>query len=160
MGVSYYYARQPDKAIEQLRKTLELDPGYFWAHHVLGEVYAQRGQYREAVSQLQEGIEPSHGNPHFLAMLGYGHARAGDRKEAVKILIKLQEESKRHFVPGSQIALIYIGLDEKRAAITWLETAYEQRDPLLTSIKAEPPFDSLRSDPRFGDLLRRMGLPQ
>ena len=137
VGVSYYYARQPDKAIEQLRKTLELDPGYFWAHHVLGEVYAQRGQYREAVSQLQEGIEPSHGNPHFLAMLGYGHARAGDRKEAVKILIKLQEESKRHFVPGSQIALIYIGLDEKRAAITWLETAYEQRDPLLTSIKAE-----------------------
>ena len=92
-------------------------------------------------------------------MLGYGHARAGDRKEAVKILIKLQEESKRHFVPGSQIALIYIGLDEKRAAITWLEKAYEQRDPLLTSIKAEPPFDPLRSDPRFQNLLTRMGLP-
>ena len=160
VGVSYYYARQPDKAIEQLRKTLELDPGYFWAHHVLGEVYAQRGQYREAISQLQEGIEPSHGNPHFLAVLGYGHARAGDRKEAVKILIKLQEESKRHFVPSSQIALIYIGLDEKRAAITWLEKAYEQRDPLLTSIKAESPFDPLRSDPRFQNLLRRMRLPQ
>jgi TolB-like protein/Flp pilus assembly protein TadD/predicted Ser/Thr protein kinase len=160
VGVSYYYARQPDKAIEQLRKTLELDPGYFWAHHVLGEVYAQRGQYREAVSQLQEGIEPSHGNPHFLAMLGYGHARAGDRKEAIKILIKLQEESKRHFVPGSQIALIYIGLDEKRAAITWLEKAYEQRDGLLTSIKAEPPFDPLRSDRRFQELQRRIGLPQ
>jgi eukaryotic-like serine/threonine-protein kinase len=158
MGVGYYYARQPGKAIEQLRRTLEMDPNYLWAHHVLGEAYAEGGMYQEAVSELRKAVEPSRPNPHFLAVLGFGCARAGNREDAIKILTKLQNEAKGIYVPASQIALVYAGLGEKGTALSWLERAYYQRDVLLTSVKAEPPFDSLHSDPRFQDLLHRMNL--
>jgi hypothetical protein len=97
-------------------------------------------------------------NPQLLALLGYGHAVAGERSVAQKILNELNNLSKRQYVSPLGIALVYIGLNEKEEAFKWVERAYEDRVFWLGYLKVEPFFDPLRSDPRFTSLLKKMRL--
>ena len=147
-------AHSYDQAIEQSRKTIDMDPNFAVAHYELGQALVQKHMYKEAIAELQKAIELSGGSTTCTSNLAFAYAASGRRKEAVKILSDLKNRSKQN---ASEIALMYVGLDEKDQAMTWLEKAYEER--FNPSILLRPAFDPLRSDPRFQNLVRRIGLP-
>jgi TolB-like protein/Flp pilus assembly protein TadD len=151
---------QDDLALEQLRKTLELDPNFAHAHWELGIAYVREGQFAKAIPEFQTATTLSPDINEYKAGLGHAYGRAGKNAEARKLLYELEELSKRRYVSGCDCAAIYAGLDEKDRAFACLEEAHEQHDFTLTSAKGNPLFDPLRSDPRFQDMLRRIGLPQ
>jgi serine/threonine protein kinase/tetratricopeptide (TPR) repeat protein len=160
LGQTHYCARQYDQAIEQFQKTLEMDPNFVPAYLHLGLVYLQKRMYEEAIESFQKGNTLAPYTTDMVALLGHAYAVAGRRDEALKILNELKELSKKQYVSPFGIAFIYVGLGEKDQALTWLEKAYDDRVWLMGLLKVEPIFDPLRSDPRFEDLLRRIGLPQ
>jgi TolB-like protein/Flp pilus assembly protein TadD len=151
---------QYDLAIEIQRKKLELDPNSPTAYLGLGSVYTLKGMYQEAIAHLQKGVNLSGGAPRALSTLGYTYAVAGDRDKALKIVQQLILLSKRRYVPPYDIARVYMGLDEKDLAFDWLAKAVADRSIPVYSLKKSWELDSIRSDPRFQDLLRRIGLPQ
>jgi serine/threonine-protein kinase len=159
LAVQLYLARQFDQAIQQCRKTLEMDTNYAVTYALLGQVYASKGLYREALTDLAKFSTLSRGGAASLALLGYSHARLGDRNEALRILDELGAVSKRSFVTAFFFALVYAGLEDKDQAFMWLEKACEERFNRLAYLKVEALWDPLRSDPRFAELVRRVGIP-
>ncbi len=159
LAYPFYYAGQYDQAIQQGRRALELDPNFYRAHWLLGLVYEQKGMFGEAIAELQRAASLSGRTPIIFAALGHAYAVAGKRGEAQKVLDELREVSKRRYVPSYHVAQIYVGLGEKQQALAWLEKAYQERS-WVPPLRFDPSFDGLRSDPRFADLLRRIGLPQ
>ena len=158
IGFSFYLAREYDQAIAAQRKTLELDPNFFLEHSNLGLAYEAQGMYEKAIAEHQKAVAFSGGAILTLASLGHAYAVSGKRAEAQKILDELHELSKQRYVSPFRIAIIYKGLGKKDQAFAWLEKAYEERDPALNHVKVEPRCDSLRSDPRFTALLKKMRL--
>ena len=153
-------ARQNDQSVEQLRKTLEMDPNFVLAHHRLGLAYEQQGKYDEAIVEFKQVITMTSGKPLGVAALGHAYAMSGKRAEAQKILAELLEQSKGSFVSPASVAVIFAALGDKDQAIAWLEKAEKERDGVLVRLKVDSRYDSLRSDPRFADLVRRVGQPQ
>jgi tetratricopeptide (TPR) repeat protein len=130
------------------------------SHLWIGQVYVQQGRYDEAIAEINRAIALSGGNVRDIATLGHAYAVSGRKDEALKVIGELQAEARQKYVSPYFIALIYTGLGEKEQSFAWLEKAFEQRHPYLILIKVEPVFDSLRSDPRFVELMRKVGLPQ
>jgi TolB-like protein/DNA-binding winged helix-turn-helix (wHTH) protein/Tfp pilus assembly protein PilF len=159
VGVQLYMARRFDEAIEQCRKALELDPSFTPAHGTLGHVYAAKGMYREALAEYEKFATLSGGSPGSAALVGYAHARLGQRSGAFRVLDQLRAASKQRYVPAVSFAIVYVGLGEKEQAFLWLEKAYDERTNSLAYLKVTATWDPLRSDPRFADLVRRIGLP-
>ena len=159
LAVQLYLARKFDRAIEQAHDTLEMDANFAISYAVLGEVYLSKGMYREGLSALEKYSALSRSGATSLALLGYSHARLGERKESLQMIEALKAASKQSFVPALFVALVYAGLEDKDQAFTWLEKAYEERFNRLAYLKVEALWDPLRSDPRFADLLRRVGIP-
>jgi serine/threonine protein kinase/tetratricopeptide (TPR) repeat protein len=161
LGMSFYYAHDFDQAIEQFQKTLELDQNFPLAREFLPASYEQKGMYAEAIAGFKDntsrGVDESKIS---ITRLGRVYALSGKKHEARAILDELKQLSAQHYLPADAIALVYAGLGEKDQAFAWLEKAYEERAFRMQFIKVEPKWDSLRSDPRFADLLRRIGLPQ
>jgi TolB-like protein/lipoprotein NlpI len=155
-GRRYYFVRDYDKAIEEYRKVLELFPNYgYYTSSELALSLSQKGLHDEAIEEYSKiEFEPTY---HW--HLGYIYGVAGKREKALEILNYYLELSKKEFVWPASIAFIYIGLGEKDKAFEWLEKTYEQREAWLDQLKVDPMFDSLRSDPRFQDLLERMNFP-
>jgi len=151
IGVSLSFSRQYDRAIEQFQKTIEIDPNFVPAHNGLVQAYQGKGMYDEAIAELKNAKAGG-------AQLAYAYAVAGKRDEAQKILDELKELSKQHYVSPFDFALIYVGLGDKDRAFEWLNKTYEENPYRIGFLKVNPRFDSLRSDPRFADLLRRMKL--
>jgi len=158
-GRVFFYARRYDEAIAQCRRTLELNPGFYPAHLFLAWAYEQEKRYAEAISEYQKAIAPGQSNPLLAAELARGYVAAGKRTEALTVISQMGELSKRRYVSSYVIAQIYTALGDTGRAFQWLEKAYQERDSQLAWLKAEPGFDSLRSDPRFQNLLRRMNFP-
>jgi TolB-like protein/Tfp pilus assembly protein PilF/class 3 adenylate cyclase len=159
LGWHYLYARQYDQALDQIEKTIEMDKNFAQAHPWLGLILEQKGKYPEAIAAFQNAIRIFPGGSLIAkAELAHAYAVSGDRKQAQEILAELQELSKSKYVSSFQIAAIYAGLEEKDQAFAWLEKAFEERSDGLVNLNAEQRFDSLRSDPRFRDLARRVGL--
>jgi len=154
----YYYSRDYEKSVAQLRKTLDVDPNFSAAHWWLGDTLIAQKKYDLAASELNKALTLSGGSTRIMADLGYTHGMSGRQNEARKILEKLKEESKRTFVSPYETALIYTGLGDKDQALSELERAFEYLPWELVTIKVEPMLDSLRSDPRFRELERRIGL--
>lgn len=152
--------RQFDDAIAECKRTIEMDPTYGVAHEVLGASYAAKGMYREALPAMERASAMNRRNATSLAHLAYVRARLGDRSQALEILDQLAAASKQRYTPALSFAIVYVGLGEKDQAFTWLERAYEERSIRLAYLRRDPVWDSLRTDPRFEDLLRRIGLPQ
>jgi tetratricopeptide (TPR) repeat protein len=157
--VQLYLARRFDEAIEQCRKTLEFDPSFTPAHRVLAEVYAAKGMYLETLAAYEKYATLSGGGPGSTAFVGYALALSGQRRQAFRVLDQLGATSKQRYVPALSFAVVYVGLGENEQAFLWLEKAYVERTNSLAYLKVDATWDPLRSDPRFADLVRRIGLP-
>ncbi len=154
-GYYLYFARQYDAAIEQYRKTLEINPGFGVGRFYLAEAYVQKKMYAEAIAEFQKIISSPADDLKTAAALGYAYAQSGRREEAQKILNEMMELSKNRYVSPLYIATVHTGLGDQDQAIEWLYKAYDARHPGLVLIKVDPMFDSLRADARFQELLKR-----
>ena len=152
----FYYARQPENAIQECLKVLDMEPRFAPAHWFLGQAYEQLGKYDEALSQLQQAVNYG-GRALILGTLGYAYAVSGRRAEAEAVLDTLQENARGN-VPALAPAFIHAGLGQAEEAFAWLDKAYEERFGWLIFLNVDPKVDSLRSDPRFTELLRRLNL--
>jgi DNA-binding winged helix-turn-helix (wHTH) protein/Tfp pilus assembly protein PilF len=158
VGWILFTAGQYDQAITQLQQTIEIDPNFVWTHKRLGLVYLQMGRYEEALAAWKKAASLSGGEPYHIASLGSTYAISGQRSEARAVIAQLQELSRQRYVSALDIARVYAALGEKDQAFAWLQKAYEERAGLLIFLKVDQEFDGLRGDPRFAELLRRMGL--
>jgi len=151
---SYYCSalRDRDRGIEQLKKTIELEPNWPSAHFFLSNCYAEKDMWNEALQEL-----PPTGAPGFVIRARM-YARAGKRDEALKIVAEMKEREKQEFVSPLSFANIYVALGDKDQAFEYLEKAYAARMPPLRRLQSGTAWDPLRSDPRFADLLKRIGL--
>jgi serine/threonine-protein kinase len=156
----FYTAGDYDKAIEQYRKVLELDPGFGLTYLYLALAQVGRRDFAEATSVLETVKRLGPGEPDPIALLGYTFALTGRRREAEEALEELQVLSKRRYVSAFPIAWVYLGLGDKDRAFEWLEKAYLERAGRLIYLKVLRAFDPLRSDPRFQSLLDRMRFPE
>jgi serine/threonine-protein kinase len=154
----YYNARQYNEAIAQSQKTLELDSTHHRAHYWLGLSYEQLSRPAEAVRELEKTVALSPGSL-YEGALGHAYAVAGERGKALRVLRELQARADSSYVSPFDIATIYAGLGDRTKTFEYLEKAYQERVPYLVYLAVDPHFDPFRSDPRFRDLLRRIGLP-
>ncbi len=160
LGHSFYFAHQSEQSIEQYRRAIGVEPKSRWSHLSLGQAYAQQSKFSEAIAELNQA-RLLNDNPLILASLGHTYAVSGQVTEAQKIIAELQEIAGQRYVSPYDVATIYAGLGEKEQALMSLEKAYEDRSGnLALYLKVDPKFDSLRDDPRFRTLLRRVGLPE
>jgi tetratricopeptide (TPR) repeat protein len=154
----FYHAHEYDRTIQQCRRILERDTGIFQLRCFLGLAYAAMGRYPEAIAELERSVSLG-GGPYSRARLGYVYALAGRRAQAMQIIEDLRRSGTTHPV-SFDIAVIFAGLGQKDSAFEWLEKAYEERSRGMVFIGVSPMMDSLREDPRFGTLSRRVGLKQ
>ncbi len=158
LGQDLAFVRQYDAAIDQLRKTIEMDPSFVPAHWALADTYAAKKMYPEAIAEAERAVSLFEG-PFELSILGYSYGIAGRKQDAQKILDRLREMARQRYVPAYSYAIVYLALRDKDQAFQWLDKAVEERSSLVVYfLKAEPMFDPLRNDPRYHDLLRRMNL--
>ncbi len=160
LGFIFYTARQYDQAIHAFQKALELEPDMVDAHVGLGWVYDEKKMYREAIAEIEKAVNLGNRHEMIVASLGKVLGDSGRKQEARKLLEELEKRSKHRYISPCLIALVQIGLGEKDQAIASLEQGYTERDQWMLYLKVDPHMDDLRSDPRFQDLLRRVGLPQ
>jgi TolB-like protein/thioredoxin-like negative regulator of GroEL len=156
LAAPFYFARRYERAMEQFHKTLEMDQNFWPAHYLLGWVYQERGEFADAVGEFQKA-KALDDTPMILGGLGYAYAAAGKRSAAQKVLDELKGLSKKRYVSPYFVAIVHAGRGDKDQAMEWLERAYEDRSEMLAWLKVGPELDRLRADPRFADLMRRVG---
>ncbi len=161
VGYALYFARRYDEAIEQFTKTIDMDPKFAPAHARLGATYVQKKMYEEAILELEKAraLDDSPERPGRFAWPAYAYAVSGQRDKAHRMLAQLKKLARQRNIPPINFAIIYAGLGEKDQAFAWLEKVYEEGNGrTLGEVRVNPMFDSLRSDPRFANLLRRVNL--
>ena len=160
VGWALYFARRYDDAIEQLRRTVDLDPNYPVTYWILGLLLRKTGCYEMAITEGEKGVQLSGGSPLMRAALAHTLGAAGRAKEALQILDDLTKLSKQKYVAPYFFAGIHIGLRENERAIEYLQKCYEEHSHWLIYLHLDPSMDDLRDNPGFQDLLRRVGLPK
>lgn len=158
-GWVFYLARQYDRAAEECRKAIELDPNFWYASTVLGLAYEKLGRFEDAIAVLEKAQRLDK-SPTILEMLGGAYAAAGKTAEARRVLAVLTERSSREYVCPYEVSTVYVGLGDKSGAIDWLEKAEEERADCVPWIRADSKLDPLRSNPRFAKLLDRCAFPK
>jgi DNA-binding winged helix-turn-helix (wHTH) protein/TolB-like protein/Tfp pilus assembly protein PilF len=158
MGAALFFAARYDEAIEQCRRTIEMDPNFAVAHWYLGLAYEQKELFDDAIAEFQKATTLSGGSPLMQASLGHAFAKANRKHEATKILDELKELSKQRYVSSYEVAAIYVALGDNEQAFQLLERAYNEHSFHLVYLKAWPQFSVVRADPRFQDLVQRLGL--
>ena len=159
LGWCLLYAGQGKEAVDQFRRTLEIDPKYVSARWGLGASYAHQGLLKDAIAELTQAVTLSEGSPLVSGHLGYVYGLSGAAPEARKTLADLQTLSGREYVPSTAIALVHAGLGEKAQALDWLGRAFDEHDFSLVFLDVAPWFGSLRSEPGYEPLRRRLQLP-
>jgi serine/threonine-protein kinase len=157
LGINYSFARNYDLAIEQLRKTIEMDQNFYLAHYFLGVSYIFKGQIFNGMEHLRQAMGLDN-DPRILAAIGYAYGISGNREEAQKTLVRLEELSSTRVVSAYDFATIYAGLGDKEKAIQFLQRSLEQREWWLVWLRVFPFWDNLRDDARFVELLTKVGL--
>jgi TolB-like protein/Tfp pilus assembly protein PilF len=151
VGWHSYYASKYDQSIQYCLKAMAMDPNESMAQDILGKCYEQKSMFKEAIAAFKKAED--------MVALGHAFAVSGDRQQAQDVLAKLYEKQKQSYVSDYDIALIHQGLGDKDRAFEWLDKAYEERDANLAHIRGDPRLSSLHSDPRYKDLIKRIGLP-
>jgi len=160
IGEILYQQRRYDEAIQQFRKALEMDSNSGFTHWALGRPLLAQGKFNEAIAEFQKAIPLSGDSPDEPAELARAYALAGRRDEALKIIGELNKLSESKYVSPTSIAAIYGALGDKNQAFAFLNNAFDERDSILIMLKVEPMLDPLRTDPRFAELTRKVGLPE
>jgi TolB-like protein/Tfp pilus assembly protein PilF len=159
-AAAFFFATREEEGFASIQKVIELEPGYEAASLVLARTYLSKGRYQEAITELERALAYNPRNSGLLAALAHVYARAGNRQKALQLVDRVRtsgpEEGK---VQSFHMIWMYAGLGDKDEAFAWLEKAYEERRQRLTWLNVDPLLDPLRSDPRFADLVRRVGLP-
>jgi tetratricopeptide (TPR) repeat protein len=156
-GAILYFSRQYDRAIEQFRSVLEIEPDFPRAH-MLAWAYAQKGLFADALADAEAQGGHREDNPWSWAVIAYISGRSGDRARANSALERLQNVKRHRAVDSLCFTVAYIGLGNNDEALLWLEKAYQEHSNSLTAIKVDPTYDPLRGAPRFQEFLRRVGL--
>lgn len=158
LGLMHWWRRDYERAIEQARLVLAVDPNYPTAHVLIGVVRCAERKFDEAVAALRKCVDLSQGAPVWLGWLGLGVAQSGNVAEARALLARLHAAAQQTYIPASCFAWIHLGLGQIDEAFIWMNRAVDQRDPMMTPIKSYEFFDPIRPDPRFAALLRKMNL--
>jgi TolB-like protein/DNA-binding winged helix-turn-helix (wHTH) protein/Tfp pilus assembly protein PilF len=153
-----YYSRRYDDVISQCQQTLELDPDYPIAHFHLGRAYMAKNMYPQAIAEYQKAQATLGETPAIVMAIGYADAKSGNRAAARKALEELRAQSKQRYVPALYFGAIYIGLGDADAGMSWLEKAYREHSDYLIYLNVDPMADTLRSNPRFQAVLRKIGI--
>ena len=157
----FFYARQYDRAIDALQETIEMDPNFSLTHATLGMVYLQKSMYKEALAEFQKEKALSSAWDHEIeCFTGIAYAKMGKKDKAVGVVNDLIKRREKEYASPYYIAKIYFALDEDNQGFNWLNKAYQEKDNLLLEIKVDPGFDSVRSDPRFKTILKKVGLEE
>jgi tetratricopeptide (TPR) repeat protein len=159
LGWHYLYTKQYDRALEQLAKTLELDPNYALAHWYRGLAYEQKKMYGEALREMNRAKDLLPGNLAVQSDIGHVYAISGDKSNAERVIAELKHESGRRYVNQYELALIYVGLGQNDHAFESLDRAYREHSDQLIYLAVDPRLDSIRSDARFTELVRLVGIP-
>jgi serine/threonine protein kinase/tetratricopeptide (TPR) repeat protein len=159
IGWAHYMAGRYVDAVEQLRRTVELEPHYPVTYWILGLLLRKLGRYEEAITEGEKGVKLSGGSPLMKAALAHTLGAAGNRNQAIEILDELTKLTEQKYVSPYFFAGIHVGLGEIDRAIEYLEKSYEDHSHWLIYLHIDPSMDALRSNSRFQDLLRRVGLP-
>jgi tetratricopeptide (TPR) repeat protein len=146
-----------DSAMEHSRRLVELDPNFPTAHEISGKVYLKQRRYAEAIAEFQQNVQRDR-TAYSLSYLGHAYGMAGKRDEALRALKELEGKYNKRESIGQYVAAVYAGLGNKDQAFAWLEKDLQDKSGQLDFVKMEVTFDPLRSEPRYADLLRRMGL--
>jgi TolB-like protein/Tfp pilus assembly protein PilF len=157
LGMILYLARRYDESIDGLRKSLEIDADYFLLRFRLGLVYAQKGLCQDAIDEMKRAVTLSGRSMETLTGLAQAYGAAGMRDEMQDVVDELNEQARHRYVSAYNMSRVYAASGDVELAFTWLDRAYQERNPDLIEVQAEPVFDRIRADPRFGDLLRRVG---
>jgi TolB-like protein/Flp pilus assembly protein TadD len=157
-GMMLHHAGRNDEALTGLQKTVELDSNFWVTHLMLGKVYTQQRKYPEAIAEFTKARQLSGGNSESIGSIGYVDALAGDKEKAHAVLEELKTLSSQRYIPPSNVGLVYNGLGNQSEALSCLEKACDERDPRVTLLKVDPRWDSLRDNPRFVAILKRIGL--
>jgi tetratricopeptide (TPR) repeat protein len=157
-GMIYYYSRQYDRAIEKLNAVLELEPSLSRAH-LVRSAYVEEGRFDEALADIDK-FRPEDQTGWREATLAYVYGRSGQKLRAQRTLTRLEELDRQGHVDPAAFFYAQLGMGNKDQAFFWLEKAYAEHASTMTTLKVDPCFDSLRSDARFQDFLKRVGLTQ
>lgn len=157
LGYALFFSRQYNQAVEPLKNALVMDPNNVISHEMLGLTYSAMGKYNEAIAEYRECLRLADKLPGAECYLVYALAKAGHPDEAEKVLKHL--ETTKDYVSPAELAIAYAGLGQKEQALSSLERAYTAHDLQMQFLGADPHYDSLRSEPRFQELIRKVGLP-
>ena len=160
LGWAFLSAGRSDEAIEQLSKAMELDPNSSWARTFLGRAYLLKGMQQRGIEELEKARHDGPDDAFVLGLLGYGYAVTGRRADALKILQRFDEMERHRYVSRAARVYVYAGLGDKDKAFEWLEKAYQERSDALAWFRQEPESKSLRTDPRFAVLMRKIGFTE
>lgn len=157
LSAVYGYARQNDLAIAQLNKIIEMDPNWYLAHMVLCQTYSYNGQYSQAIAECEKA-KGLNDDPAVLSYLSRAYSLAGKKEDGMKVVAQMHEIAKQRYVPAYGFGFAYAALGDKEQAFQWLERSFQDRGWEISYLKVDPAMDPLRSDSRFNDLMKRVGL--
>jgi TolB-like protein/Tfp pilus assembly protein PilF len=158
LGEAFYQNREFDRTIEQNSKSLQLDPSYAIALVNIGRAYEMKGMHPQARDAFEKVLAVAPDDPAVLALIGHEYALSGEKAKAAGTISKLQQLSTHKYVPAIYVALVYTGLHDLDHSFAWLDKAFNERSEYLVYLPTEPLADPLRGDPRFSQLLQRLGL--
>jgi TolB-like protein len=157
-AAAYYFGREYQRAVDECEKAKQLDPEYFMLHFIAGRAYMRLNEHARAIAHLKQARTETGEMPLMDAALGLAYAVSGKKAETMKLAEAFKAAAKKRYIPPTYFGMLFAGLGDKDKAMMWLEKAYDDRADGLTWLNVEPMLDEVRSDPRFQDLIRRIGL--
>ena len=157
-AAAYYFGREYQRAVDECEKAKQLDPEYFMLHFIAGRAYMRLNEHAKAIAHLKQARTETGEMPLMDAALGLAYAVSGKKAETMKLAEAFKAAAKKRYIPPTYFGMLFAGLGDKDKAMMWLEKAYDDRADGLTWLNVEPMLDEVRSDPRFQNLIRRIGL--
>ncbi|HEY6350067.1 MAG TPA: tetratricopeptide repeat protein [Candidatus Angelobacter sp.] len=157
-AAAYYFSREYERAAQECKKAIELNPNYFMLHYILARAYSRMGMTAEAIAELKSKGAAAGEVPLVDAALGLAYGSAGKKGQTEKLVEAFKAGAKKRYVPATYFGMLYAGMGDRDQALAWLEKAFEERADGLTWINVDPMLDPLRNHPRFQEIVRKMGL--